>query len=69
MGITACPNCGSKHIYTGNLSDGVLTGYTSRHVCKQCGYQGIPILFDNEKDYQHFLKNKKPPKPKTKKEK
>ena len=69
MDITACPKCGSKHIYTGNISDGVLTGYTSRYVCQQCGYQGMPIVFDNETDYQKFFKNKKPIAKKPKKKK
>ena len=58
MNITACPTCGSTRIYQGNLSDGTLTGYTTRYVCKQCGYQGMPIIFDSEKDYHNFLKNK-----------
>jgi hypothetical protein len=37
------------------MGDGVLTGYTSRQVCKNCGYQGMPLIFSNEKDYKRFL--------------
>ena len=59
MEIVACPNCGSRHIYQGRLGDGVLTGYTSRNVCRDCGYQGMPIYFDNEVEYTKFLKEKK----------
>ena len=58
MEIIACPNCGSRRIYQGTMGDGVLTGYTSRNVCRNCGYQGMPIIFDSEKDYKKFLKRK-----------
>ena len=55
MEITACPKCGSKKIFQGRMSDGVLTGYTSKNVCRNCGYQGPPIIFDSEEDYKKFL--------------
>ena len=58
MEIVACPNCGSRRIYQGRLGDGVLTGYTTRNVCRDCGYQGMPIYFDNENEYKKFLKEK-----------
>jgi len=58
MEIKACPRCGSRRIYQGRLRDGVLTGYTSRDVCRNCGYQGMPIIFDSEKEYKSFLKGK-----------
>jgi hypothetical protein len=59
MEIKACPNCGSRKIYQGRMGDGVLTGYITRDVCRNCGYQGMPIIFDGEKDYKEFLKSKK----------
>lgn len=59
MEIKACPRCGSTNIYLGNLSDGVLTGFTSRQVCRNCGFQGMPLIFSNEKDYKTFLKEVK----------
>jgi transcription elongation factor Elf1 len=55
MEIKACPHCGSRKIFQGTLKDGVLTGYTSRSVCKDCGYQGSPIIFDSEKEYKKFV--------------
>ena len=58
MEIIACPNCGSRRIYQGTMGDGVLTGYTSRNVCRNCGYQGMPIIFNSETDYERFLKRK-----------
>jgi len=58
MEIYACPNCGSRQIYQGTLGDGVLTGYTTKDVCRNCGYQGMPIIFDSEKEYDKFLKSK-----------
>jgi len=60
MEIKACPNCGSRKIYQGRMGDGVLTGYTNRDVCRNCGYQGMPIIFDSEKEYKKFLESKLP---------
>jgi hypothetical protein len=58
MDIIACPKCGSRKIYQGTMGDGVLIGYTFKEVCRNCGYQGMPIIFDSEKEYQKFLKEK-----------
>jgi hypothetical protein len=58
MEIIACPNCGSRKIYQGTMGEGVLTGYTTRSVCRNCGYQGMPIIFDSEIDYKKFIKGK-----------
>ena len=58
MEIIACPNCGSRKIYQGTMGEGVLTGYTTRSVCRNCGYQGMPIIFDSETDYKKFIKGK-----------
>ena len=58
MEIKACPNCGSRRIFQGRMGDGVLTGYTSKDVCRDCGYQGMAIFFDSEEDYKNFLKSK-----------
>jgi hypothetical protein len=57
--ITACPRCGSRRIFQGRLKDGVLTGYTSRDVCRDCGYQGSPLIFDDPQNYKNFLKGLK----------
>jgi len=58
MEIEACPKCGSRNIFQGKLGEGVLTGYTSKNVCQDCGYQGMPIIFDSEEEYNNFLKSK-----------
>ena len=55
MEISACPNCGSRKIFQGKLKEGILTGITTKYVCRNCGYQGFPILFDNEKEYKKFI--------------
>ncbi len=55
MEITACPKCGSKRIFQGTMGDGVLTGVTTRDVCRECGYQGPPLIFDSETEYKQFL--------------
>jgi len=59
MKITACPKCGSRKIFQGRLKDGVLTGYASREVCRDCGYRGSSIIFDSEKDYKKFVEQLK----------
>jgi len=58
MDIIACPNCGSRKIYQGTMGDGVLSGYTNRDVCRNCGYQGMPIIFSSDEEYKKFLKEK-----------
>ena len=59
MSITACPKCGGRRIFQGRLKDGVITGYNSRDVCRDCGYQGSPIIFDNIDEYHKFELEKK----------
>ena len=48
--IKACPRCGSNNIFQGTMGDGILTGYTTKDVCRNCGYQGTPVAFDYVKD-------------------
>ena len=59
MEITACPICGSRNIFQGRLKEGVLTGYTSKEVCRDCGYHGSPIIFDSVEEYNKFLQGLK----------
>jgi hypothetical protein len=59
LSVTACPKCGSRKIFQGRLKDGVLTGYTNRYVCRNCGYQGFPVIFDSIEEYDKFLLEKK----------
>ncbi len=56
MNIVACPSCGSKNIRQGTIGNGVLTGYTSLDVCRDCGYRGMPIVFDSKEEYKKFLR-------------
>lgn len=58
MKIEACINCGSRNIRYGNIQDGVLPGYTDvlgSYVCDDCNHQGIPIVFNSEKEYKKFI--------------
>lgn len=59
MTITACPKCGSRKIFQGRLKEGVLTGYTTKYVCRNCGYQGFPLIFDTEEEYKKFIEQLK----------
>ncbi len=62
--ITACPRCGGTRISAGRMGSGVLFGITSwKEECRNCGYQGSPVVFDSKEDYLKFvrlLKKKKP---------
>jgi len=49
MEITACPSCGSKNIFS------YLSVIGMNYLCKDCGFQGVPFIFDSEEDYQVFL--------------
>ena len=55
MRITACPLRGSKNVGTGGITDGVNPHEFSKQACKNCGWTGFPLEFENEKDYQRFL--------------
>ncbi|MCX6670357.1 MAG: hypothetical protein NTX92_00355 [Euryarchaeota archaeon] len=56
MEITACPLCGSKKIGIGTLGDGIISGLSSwNEVCKDCGYQGVSLIFESETHYNKFL--------------
>ena len=52
MKITACPLCGSKNVGIGRISDGVNPQEFLKQACKNCGWTGTPLEFDNEKEYQ-----------------
>ena len=56
MELRACPRCGSRNMDAGTMGAGVTFGVTSwKSMCKDCGYQGEPLLFDSEKSYKKFL--------------
>jgi len=56
MKIFACPKCGSRHIYMGTMDSGITFGVTSNnYICRDCNYQGMPIIFKSEKEYKLFL--------------
>lgn len=41
----------------GTMGAGVTFGITSwKSVCRDCGYQGEPLLFDSQEAYRNFLK-------------
>ena len=60
--VMACPKCGSKDISavkqgTAWLNEaGALMGI---YTCQKCGYQGLPIILDSEKDHKNLLKGLK----------
>ena len=69
MKISACPKCGSKNISMGTMDSGVTFGVTSwKEICRDCNYQGRPLVFDSEKEYKKFLEGikQKPQDKKTK---
>ena len=58
MRFRVCPRCGSKNIFAGKMSSGILFGVSSwLEECRNCGYKGSPVIFDSEKEYLLFLKH------------
>ncbi len=58
MKIYACPRCGSTDIGMGSLSAGITYGVTSwKEECRNCGYRGHPLIFDDKQKYQDFIEN------------
>ena len=49
MEIRACPSCGSKNIFS------YLSVIGMNYLCKDCGFQGNPFIFDSEEDHRVFL--------------
>jgi len=58
--ISACPNCGSIELTVPPTTVDVLGALAvvldGRIYCKECAYEGLPIIFDleKEKDYLRF---------------
>lgn len=56
--IKACPKCGSmdisglRHIRDWLKRSGPTMGI---YTCQKCGYEGLPIVFDSEKEHKRFL--------------
>lgn len=58
MKITACLRCGSRNLDIAKMRDGISPGIDwSTMVCRDCDWQGIPLEFETENDYQKFLKS------------
>jgi len=57
MEVIACPKCGSLRIYQATISDGLFPGGGEgmKYVCRECNYQGMPIIFSSEKEYKTFI--------------
>ncbi len=57
MRLRVCPRCGSKNIFAGKMSSGILYGVSSwMEECRDCGYKGSPVIFDSPEEYANFLK-------------
>ena len=46
MEITTCPHCGSKHMQQETVKDAVINESVLSYICKDCGYQGAPLVFE-----------------------
>jgi hypothetical protein len=55
MTITACPRCGSKNIDIAGIRDYGIPQMYWQKVCRDCEWQGTPLIFENETDYNKFL--------------
>jgi len=46
MQITTCPKCGCKSFLEKLISDLVLNTCRSTYICKDCGFQGSPLVIE-----------------------
>jgi hypothetical protein len=59
--IEACMACGSRELRWPAASDGALVGSASnlnQRVCQR-GHLAVPLLFDNEEDWEAFVESKR----------
>lgn len=55
MDISACPSCASRRMRDPGIGDGSILGLaTVGAVCPECGFQGSPLLFDDEEAFEAF---------------
>lgn len=58
MRIYACPLCGSRVLIKKYLLEGPITYVNESSeifICKECGWEGMPLCFRTEKQYLRFL--------------
>lgn len=58
MEIYACPECGSKILVKKYLIESPITYVHENYetfICKECGWEGVPICFRTEKQYIKYL--------------
>jgi len=60
--MKACSRCGSLRIRTFSLLEGGVPGASElagMYYCERCKKRVMPIVFDDEKAYRRFLKEKR----------
>ncbi|MDI6856286.1 MAG: hypothetical protein QMD21_05845 [Candidatus Thermoplasmatota archaeon] len=61
MKIRACMKCGSTNLRTRAVSEGLIPGdmlSTNKLICNDCGYIGVPIVFDSMEEQKTFSERK-----------
>jgi hypothetical protein len=62
MDLAACPRCAGLGMRMRHLGEGGVLGMEgSVATCGECGYQGMPLLFDAEEDYRVFREEHRGP--------
>ena len=54
MNIAACSRCGSTNLRRVSIRDDLLSGLSSKYVCRDCKLQAVPFIFDSEEEYLKF---------------
>jgi len=60
--IKACPRCGSLRIRAFSLREGGIPGTSEVagvYYCEKCRKKTVPVVFDDERQYRKFLKERK----------
>jgi hypothetical protein len=57
-----CPNCGGRDLGSVpsevDAAASILAPWENRHFCHICGFDGVPLLFDDEEVYQKFRESR-----------
>ena len=59
MSLYVCPNCGSPNFgaVPTNVDAFDMIYSTNKSYCKKCGFEGVPLIFEENESYQEFLKS------------
>jgi transcription initiation factor TFIIIB Brf1 subunit/transcription initiation factor TFIIB len=59
-GLSACMRCGSLELRSRKASEGAIgVAFFDESVCRECGWQGMPLEFEDEAAWRAFVQARK----------